>query len=194
MAQKVSLVTKILHGTSDQEENYAREILQEQLNNGWDGLTKEVREICEQVGLPDACQQYVSKEEVEEAMRMSNARELKKQMEGLSKLENMMEADLRYCQDYIKSMSVEDARLEFRWRTGMLDNRANMGRRYSGKTCPHCEDGREDGAIESSRHWLLCEAYTELRSGLDPEDNVDHRVVFLRRVQLHRLQLEKDLV
>jgi hypothetical protein len=27
MAEKVSLVTKILHCTSDQEENYAREIL-----------------------------------------------------------------------------------------------------------------------------------------------------------------------
>ena len=76
----------------------------------------------------------------------------------------------------------------------MLDNRANMGRRYSGKTCPQCEDGREDGAIESSRHWLSYEAYTELRAGLDPEDNVDHRVVFLWRVQLHRLQLEKDLI
>ena len=76
----------------------------------------------------------------------------------------------------------------------MLDNRANMDRRYSGKTCPHCEDGREDGVIESSHHWLSCEAYAELRAGLDPENNVDHIVVFFRRVQLHRLQLEKDLI
>ena len=45
MTRKVSLVTMILHGTNDQEENYAREILQEQLLNGWDGLTKEVQEI-----------------------------------------------------------------------------------------------------------------------------------------------------
>ena len=192
--QKVSLVTNILHCTSDQEEHYAREILQEQLDNGWDGLTKEVQEICEKVGLPDACIQYVSKEEVKEAMQLSNAKELKEQMKGLSKLDHMMNEDLRFCQDYIRTKSLEDARLEFRWQTGMLDNRANMGRRYSGKTCPHCEDGREDGAIESSRHWLTCEAYSELRAGLDPELNVDHRVVFLRRVQLHRMQLEKDLI
>ena len=194
MAEKVSLVTKILHCTSDQEENYAREILLEQLDNGWDGLTKEVEEICERVGLPNACLQYVTKEDLKEAMQLSNARELKEQMTDLSKLEGTMDEDMRFCQDYIKSMSVEDARLEFRWRTGMLDNRANMGRRYSGKTCPHCEDGREDGAIESSRHWLTCTAYTELRAGLDPELNIDHRVVFIRRVQLHRLQLEKDLI
>jgi hypothetical protein len=194
MSEKVSLVTHILHGTSDNEEHYAREILQEQLDNGWNGLTKEVQEICERVGLPDACFQYVPKEEVKEAMQLSNARELKEQMTGLSKLEDMMKEDLRYGQDYVKTMSLEDARLEFRWQTGMLDNRANMGRRYSGKTCPHCEDGREDGAIESSRHWLTCDAYSELRAGLDPENNVDHRIVFLRRVQLHRLQLEKDLI
>ena len=54
--------------------------------------------------------------------------------------------------------------------------------------------GREDGAIESSRHWLTCTAHSELQAGLDPEFNVDHRVVFLRRVQLHRIQLEKELI
>ena len=69
-----------------------------------------------------------------------------------------------------------------------------MGRRYSGKTCPHCEEGREDGAIETSQHWLSCEAYKELRAGLNPDDDVDHRVIYLRRVQLHRMILEKDLV
>ena len=194
MTEKVSIVTKILHGTGDQEENYAREILQEQLFNGWDGITKEVQEICERVGLPDACHQYVSKEEIKTAMQLSNAKALKEKMTGLSKLEHLMKEDLRFSQDYVKTKSLEDARLEFRWQIGMLDNRANMGRRYSGKTCPHCEVGREDGAIESSRHWLTCEAYSELRAGLDPEYNVDHRIVFLRRVQLHRLQLEKDLI
>jgi hypothetical protein len=74
-----------------------------------------------------------------------------------------------------------------------LDCRANMGRRYSGQTCPHCPAGREDGAIETSHHWLSCEAYSELRAGLDPKLNLDHRVVYLRRVQLHRMELEKEL-
>ena len=86
------------------------------------------------MGLPDACSQYVSKEEVKEAMQLSNAKELKEQMKGLSKLEHMMNEDLQLSQDYIRTKSLEDARLEFCWQTGMLDNRANMGRRYSGKT------------------------------------------------------------
>ena len=194
MTEKVSLVTKIIHCTSDQEEHYARDILQEQLNNGWDGITKEVKEICEKVGLPDACVQFIPMEEIKKAMLISNAKDIKEQMIGLSKLEDIMKEDLRFGQDYIKSLSLEDARLEFRWRTGMLDNRANMGRRYSGKTCPHCEAGREEGAIESSQHWLSCEAYRELRAGLDPEYNLDDRIVFLRRVQIHRRTLESELV
>ena len=76
-------------------------------------------------------------------MQLSNAKALKEQMTGLSKLEHLMKEDLRCSQDYIKTKYLKDARLEFRWQTGMLDNRSNMGRRYSGKTCPHCEtDGR----------------------------------------------------
>ena len=122
MTRKVSLVTMILHGTNDQEENYAREILQEQLLNGWDGLTKEVQEICERVGLPDACLQYVSKEEIKSAMQLSHVKALKEQMTGLSKLEHLMHEDLRFSQDYVKTKSLEDARLEFRWQTTEVSN------------------------------------------------------------------------
>ena len=126
-------------------------------------------------------------------MMTSSIKELKEQMAKLKKLQLIQHEDFREKQTYMLGKSLEDARLEFLWRTNMLDNRANMGHRYSSKTCPHCMDGREDGAIESSLHWLSCEAYSELRVGLDPELNVDHRVVYLRRVQLHRVELEREL-
>jgi hypothetical protein len=194
MAEKVCLVSKILHRTAEQEENYAREILKEQLANKWGGLSGEVEEICRRAGLPNACYHYVHREEVMDTMVTLSTKELKEEMAGLTKLELMRKEDLRTRQGYISSLSLEDARLEFRWQTGMLDNRANMGRRYSGKTCPHCEEGREDGAIETSQRWLSCEAYKELRSGLNPEEDVDHRIIYLRRVQLHRIVLEKELI
>ena len=47
------LVTSVLFKYSE-EENYARELLQEQLAMGWGGLTREVEEICSSVGLPNA--------------------------------------------------------------------------------------------------------------------------------------------
>ena len=45
MAEKVCLVTRILHATVDNKENYAREILNKQLANCRNGLSKEVEDI-----------------------------------------------------------------------------------------------------------------------------------------------------
>ena len=72
-------------------------------------------------------------------------------------------------QSYMKMSSLEDARLEFRYRVGMLDNRANMGKRYKYKHCPHCPAGRQNGDVETSQHWFVCEAYEKFRRGVDPE-------------------------
>ena len=45
------------------DENYARDILKEQYNNGWGGITQEVVDICLEVGLKNACEEYVSRED-----------------------------------------------------------------------------------------------------------------------------------
>ena len=50
--EKVCLVSATLH--SRQEHNYARELLAEELVQGWPGITREVRSICSDMGLPDA--------------------------------------------------------------------------------------------------------------------------------------------
>ena len=69
MAEKVFLVTRILHATVDNEESYAYEILNKQLANGWNSLSKEVEDICSRVGLSirqwpmPACYQYIHKAE-----------------------------------------------------------------------------------------------------------------------------------
>ena len=47
--EKICLVSNILFKHSE-EENYARELLQEKLAMSWDGITKEVEEICSTVG------------------------------------------------------------------------------------------------------------------------------------------------
>ena len=90
-------------------------------------------------------------------------------------------------------VSLEDARLEFCWRSGMLDNRSCMGKRYSSKECPHCLEGREEGVEETSLHWISCSAYKELRHELDPLLVQGDRILYLRRVQALRKELEKNL-
>ena len=111
----------------------------------------------------------------------------------MKKLKHLQNTDLRYMQGYMKLASLEDSRIEFRFRVGMLDNRANMGKKYQSKECPHCILGREQGVEESSQHWLECEAYSEFRRGVDPATVLKDRVVYLRRVQLLRNELEKTV-
>ena len=189
--QKVNLVTRILHQYKD-EDNYAKEVLNEQYRNDWDGLTKEVVIICETVGLPNACEEYLNGKEVKEAMLHHHMKHLKLEMEKLSKLDRISCKDIRFMQGYMKQRSLEDARLEFRWRTGMLDCRAWMPAKYGGeKACPYCRAGKEDGEEESGIHWMTCDAFSQIRQGLDPELVDTDRWRFLRKVQIVRAELEK---
>ena len=111
----------------------------------------------------------------------------------MKKLKHLQKKELRFRQSYMSVSSLEDARLESKFRTNMLDNRANMGKKYQGKSCPHCPAGRQNGEIETTLHWFECEAYLPLRQGADPEMVLEDRVKFLRRVLLLRPELEKHL-
>ena len=48
----------------------AKEVLEEQMRMGWPGLGKEVKEICQEIGLPDATSDTVNieKETVKDAI------------------------------------------------------------------------------------------------------------------------------
>ena len=95
---------------------------------------------------------------------------------------------------YMKLLCGEDARLEFRWRTMMLDTRGTMGGRYKSKACPHCQDGTLNQVTETQEHLLSCSAYSDLRGGsLDIECNVTDRARYLRGVVEKRKGLELDL-
>ena len=76
----------------------------------------------------------------------------------------------------------------------MLDNRANMGRKYKYKHCPHCPAGRNIGVVESNQHWMECVAYIPLRDGMDPELNLQDRIKYLRRVQIFRADMDKHII
>ena len=52
-------------------------------------------------------------------------------------------------------------------------------------------NGRESGEEESGVHWLLCDAYSQIRQNPDPETLATDRLQFLRKVQLVRAEQEK---
>ena len=71
--EKVSLVGRILH-SSLEEEHLCREAM------GWPGLTKEVKEICRKVGLPDVTEEYLGRKKIHEYTQYYNMKVTKENM------------------------------------------------------------------------------------------------------------------
>ena len=126
MEAKVLLVLAIQR---QEEGGLAREVLEEQLAMGFPGLGHEVREICKEVGLPDATRMDIHKKEVKEAIKLSSLRDVKAEMAGKTKLQELALCDLREHQSYI-DWSGEVSRMAFLLQNRMLDCRANMPARY----------------------------------------------------------------
>ena len=61
-------------------------------------------------------------------------------------------------------------------------------------SCPHCDEGRETGELETPEHLLnSCSAYSDLREGIDPELVIEDRAQFLTRAIGRRKELEIKL-
>ena len=97
--EKVSLVARILH-SSQEEENLCREVLKVQLAMGWSGLTKEVKEICKTVGLPDVTEEYICRKKIHEYMQYYDMKVTKKNMQQ-DKYINIRNRDCRQVQPYM---------------------------------------------------------------------------------------------
>ena len=152
-------------------------------SKGWPGITKEVQDICRDIGLPDATLKYISRKEIKEAMCYHHLGILKKEMLGKSKFDETSNTDTRKIQAFILGKSLENARLEVLWLTNMLDTRTMMKGKYKEPyTCPHCTEGRNFEALESPLHLLQCKAYLELRNGINPESLQKERSGDLRKV------------
>ena len=130
--EKVVLVSKIIHQNDEEDDNYAKEVLMEQYTNGWGGLTEEVVEICRTVGLGNACEVFLTRAEVKEAMLYHHLGGLKEELKAKKKLDRISNADFRKMKSYMLKKSLADSRLEFKWRTSMLDCRACIPAKYGG--------------------------------------------------------------
>ena len=78
----------------------------------------------------------------------------------------------------------------------MIDTRTTMKNKYEKDkyNCPHCREGREEGALETPNHMLsTCGAYSDLREGLNPEVVLKYRATFLRGAIKRRKELESKL-
>ena len=118
----------------------------EEREQGWKGLTSEVKALCQLVGLPDANDKYIHRDEIKKAVMYHNMKIVKQELEGLKKTKPLSCKDLSQMQPFMFEKSLADSRMEVLWLTNMLDTRATMKGKY-GKDdiyCPHCPEGRQD--------------------------------------------------
>ena len=115
--------------------------------------------------------------------------ELKESMKAYSKLKDgPMPKEQFKMKNYIKEMTVEDARTNFSIRSLMY--RAKFNYRSDPKNadelwkCSSCMSGH----IESQSHILHCEAYSELREGKDLKSD-DDLVQYMKNVLIIREKL-----
>ena len=192
--EKVCLVVRLLH-TQEEQENLCRELLQEQLAQGWPGLVAEVQEICSTVGLSDATKQYINRKTVVDSVEYYSMKMAKEEMAGKEKYRHIISQDFRKMQNYMLNKSLFYSKIEFLWQTDMLETRTTMKGKYTKNQywCPHCELGRSIGILETPSHLLQCKAYCDLRQGIDPELVVADRAPFLAKVVIRRKELEEQL-
>ena len=134
MMEKICLVTGIMN-QEEENNSYVKQVLKKRLAFGWEGLTKEVIDCCQKVGLLNSCTEYIKREEVKEAVLISNMKVLKEEYK-MEKLKHLQMDDLRYMQIYMANVSLEDSRLEFRYRTRMTTIKPTWAKDTVSRTVP----------------------------------------------------------
>ena len=144
------------------------------------GLGQEVRQICLEVGLPDATKIDIEADEVKKCISVDHLKQLKVDMGSQDKLKELSNFDTRVAQGW----KVEECRMAYRLQTNMFDCRANMPSRY--KRDLKCRACRPDpatgleGVDEKQDHLEVCVGYSELWKGLGPMTPLSRVRYFIR--------------
>lgn len=156
-------------------------------------MTKEAKEICKMIHLPDITKQRSldsSKKEwkgrIKEAIKEKNEKDLREKIEKSSKVNGFKEEDYEM-KNYLKEMKMSDARVHFRVRTRMIRCKMNQPSDPINKAtlwqCTGC------GNVDTQSHILYCPAYQELREGksLSSDEDIVH---YFRKVMSIREELQ----
>ena len=161
----------------------------EQLEQGWPlpGLAREVENICAPINIKNINENDVPKWIIKDAVRVHHATEAREEMD--KKLENIKNEEIGRTRDYMETKCISDCRLQFRIRTNMVELKANMKGSYKGGaySCLGCGD---KASVEDQSHVIRCPAYSDIRQGLDMEEDKDV-VQYFRRVMIVRMKKKR---
>ena len=187
---KILLLNRIRNHSVD---TLCRQIYEEGELRKWPGLGQEVREICEELNIPDANKEHVPKATVKEAVFNHHYDVMKEEIMKMKKLDPIKHEDFRVAQQYLKVKSIENGRMAFRIRTQMIDKiPGNFKNKYKKEThklkCPHCNLDQD----MTQSHCLDCPAWGDIRKDLDVK-NIDDLVKFFQRLLAERTKKDEEV-
>ena len=95
----------LLNHLKSLKNSLANEVFKEQVKNSWPGLAKECNDWCKYLEIPNITTNFVSKDDIDHAIKRKLEKELKAKMSKLSKLkENIYDSFER--KDYISNKNV----------------------------------------------------------------------------------------
>ena len=104
-------MTLLLQRIQNLEDGSLAKILnQEADDNGWPGLSREVRQICEEIDIPDINGYKMRKEDIQKAISKNHYREMMGQFEGSKKLQDICHYDFSKIQGYSNDTNLVNAR------------------------------------------------------------------------------------
>ena len=126
--EKVMLV---LHIRSLNDNTLAKKIYEQQVEEGWPGLAKETKEICEELGIEDCNKTQLSKVEYKEvvksALKMKDEELLRREAGDKRKCEKIMKESYGK-KDYISNSKIAEVRSIFKARVGMTEFADNFSK------------------------------------------------------------------
>ena len=170
--EKIMLIN---HIKNSDDKTLAKQVYNEQVENGWPGLVEETSNICERLNISDINKTPFDKFELRDVVKKATKREdeqrMRAEMEGRTKTKDLVTESFSL-KSYFKEKSLAMTREVFRIRTNMNELRGNFkhDKKYknSGISCVAC--GTEE---EVNTHVMVCKHYEDLRQGLDFSNNKD---------------------
>ena len=166
-----------------------KRIHEEEKMMGWPSIWQKVKDICKEVGLPDANQGFLPKSEVKKAIFNHHMKEMKKEMkEKYKKLDDILDDDFSVEQPYMHDKSMSVGRTAFKIRCQMLPGiPGNFENKFKnteeGLICKYCQEN----TLMDQAHCLVCKAWEKLRECLDLTNILD----LVKFFQLMLAQMER---
>ena len=168
------------------------QILEEQRSKNWPGLAVEVREICEELDIPDININDIPHWQIKKAVFSNHYSKLKDDIEKSRKMEKHKHEDFKEVQPYMKGRDIHKDRMCFCTRCELVnDIKGSFKSKYTrqgGEAALVC-DNCQLNVNETQAHCLICPKWEGIRQGLDLS-RIEDMATFFQRLLGERAKMK----